>query len=73
MLDIISVWVYTLFMDYRATIQNIRGEFLRGKLTLQQAEDKVAPLLVEMNIKGKVVAKKFGKNYKKLTFGYVFR
>ena len=60
-------------MEYRAKIQEIRGEFLKGKLTLEQAEDLVSPLLVEMNIKGKAVAKKFGKNYKKLTFNYVFR
>lgn len=60
-------------MEYRRQIEKIRGEFLKGEISLEQAEVLVAPLLIEMNEKGKVIAKKFGKNYKKLTFGYVFR
>lgn len=67
------VWVYNLNMEYRAQIEKIRAAFLRGELTLEEAESYVQPILDEMNVKGAKVAKKFGKKYKKLTFSYVFR
>lgn len=60
-------------MDYRTQIKLIRAEYQQGVITLEKAEELVIPLLVEMNKKGAKIAKKFGKNYKKLTFGYVFR
>lgn len=60
-------------MDYRAQIQAIRARFLRGEITFDEAKAEVEPLLAEMNKKGAAIAKKFGKKYKKLTFGYVFR
>lgn len=60
-------------MEYRTQIQKIRGAYQRGEITLEQAQSYVEPLLKEMNRKGEVIAKKFGKKYKKLTFSYVFR
>ncbi len=61
-------------MDYRTQIEQIKGLYQHGDITIEQAEAMVEPLLVEMNKKGAAIAKEFGKkNYKKLTFGYVFR
>lgn len=60
-------------MEYRVKIQQIRASYQHGHITLEQAEDLVNPLLEEMNKKGAVIAKQYGKTYKKLTFGYVFR
>ncbi len=60
-------------MDYRQQILEIRSDYLRGKMTLNEARAKVEPLLAEMNKKGEMVAKEFGKKFRKLTFGYVFR
>lgn len=60
-------------MDYRAKIQFIRGQYLRGELTHTEAKAMVLPLLKEMNAKGQAVAKKFGRKFHPLTFGYVFR
>jgi polyhydroxyalkanoate synthesis regulator phasin len=60
-------------MEYRTKILAIRQEFLKGHLTHEQAKAQVQPLLAEMNIKGEKIAKKFGKKYRALTFGYVFR
>lgn len=60
-------------MEYRAHIQAIRGQYLRGEIDLDQAKAKVEPLLKEMNAKAAAISKEFGKRHKPLTFGYVFR
>ena len=60
-------------MDYRQQIHAIKGEYLRGEISYEVAKERVNILLVEMNKKGAKIAKQFGKSYKKLTFGYVFR
>lgn len=60
-------------MEYRTKILHIRAEFLKGNITFEEAKSKVLPLLTEMNEKGVKIAKKFGRTYKKLTFGYIFR
>jgi hypothetical protein len=60
-------------MEYRTKILHIRAEFLKGKITFDEAKAQVLPLLVEMNEKGAKIARKFGRTYKKLTFGYIFR
>ncbi len=60
-------------MEYREQIEQIRYSYLKGEITLEQAQEKVQPLLAEMNEKGAAIAKKFGKKFNKLTFQYVFR
>ena len=60
-------------MEYRAKINQIRSQYLNGKITIEDAQTQVQPLLNEMNAKAKVIAKQFGKTHKKLTFSYVFR
>lgn len=60
-------------MEMRAKIEYIRGEYLYGGITLDEAKDRVQPLLDTMNADGRRIAKQFGKKFKPLTFGYVFR
>lgn len=60
-------------MDYREKIQFIRSQYLHDVINLSTAKKLVEPLLVQMNKKGESIAKKHGKKFKKLTFGYVFR
>lgn len=65
--------MYTMSMDYRSVILAIRSDYLRGRITLDEAKAKVLPLLVEMNARGKKVAKENDMPFKPLTFAYVFR
>lgn len=67
------VVVYTVGMDYRAIILSIRSDYLRDKITLEEAKAKVLPLLEEMNAKGKQISKENDMPFKPLTFSYVFR
>lgn len=60
-------------MDYRRKIQAIRSEYLRGRITYEEAKKMVEPLLVEMNDKGMSIAHQSGFKFRRLTFGYVFR
>lgn len=60
-------------MDYRVKIEQIRHSFNRGEISYEQAKAQVLPMLEEMNAKGAKIAKKFGKKFNKITFGYVFR
>ncbi len=59
--------------NYRAQIQAVRGQYLRGEIDLDQAKAKVQPMLDAMNAKGKEISKEHGMRYKPLSFGYVFR
>lgn len=68
-----SWWQENNILNYREQIEKIRAAYLNGRITLEEAQSYVEPMLKEMNIKGAKVAKKFGRKYKKLTFSYVFR
>ena len=57
----------------RTQVQFIRSQYLRGEITLEQAKALVQPYLDDMNASGKRIAKQFGKKFKPLTFGYIFR
>lgn len=59
--------------DYRLKIKDIKGSYLVGEIGYDEARDQVEELLVEMNKIGAKIAKKHGRKYNKLTFGYVFR
>ena len=60
-------------MDYRQKIGAIKSDYLKGIKTYEQAKSEVDILLVEMNEKGKKIAKEHGRSFTKLTFNYVFR
>jgi hypothetical protein len=68
-----AVWLYTVYMDYRATIEKIRFSYLKGEIDLDEARAKVMPLLKEMNAKGEKIAKEHGRKFRPFTFGYIFR
>lgn len=59
--------------EIRFLVQSIRARYQHGEITLDQAKAEVQPLLDEMNASGKRIAKEFGKKFKPLTFGYIFR
>lgn len=59
--------------NYRAMIQAVRGQYLRGEIDLDQAKEKVQPWLDEMNKIGARISKEHGRPFKPLRFGYVFR
>lgn len=65
--------VYTDNMQNRVKIEQIRARYLLGEITLDEAKTLVAPILADINTKGVVIAKQFGKKFYKMTFGYVFR
>lgn len=60
-------------MEIRAQVQMIRARYQHGEITLDQAQAEVQPYLDEMNASGKRIAKEFGKKFRPLTFGYIFR
>lgn len=60
-------------IDYRTEIEKIRHQYLKGKITLDEAKAIVNPMLNKMNVIGEKIAKEHGMRFHKLTFGYVFR
>lgn len=60
-------------MNYRAKILALRSQYQKGEISHEKAKKEVEALLVIMNDKEKEVAKKYGKKYTPLKFGYVFR
>ncbi len=60
-------------MIAREKINKIKGQYLRGELTLDQAKSLVDPILKKVNDQGMKSAKKYGVRWSKLTFSYVFR
>lgn len=59
--------------EIRFLIQEIRGRYQRGVITLKDAKTEVQPLLDEMNATGRRIAKEYGRKFHPLTFSYVFR
>lgn len=58
---------------YRAKINNIRARLLTGAIDYDTAKAEAKPIIAEMNAKGAEIAKKYGRKYKPLTFGYLMR
>lgn len=59
--------------DYRSIILSIRSDYLRGKMSIDKAQEICKPLIEEMNKKASVIAKKYGKRHVPFTFRYLFR
>jgi hypothetical protein len=59
--------------NYRQKIAELKSLYLKGEIELSEAKERAQPIIDEMNIKGLDIAKKYGGNYKKLTFAYLFR
>jgi hypothetical protein len=60
-------------VNYRANIEALRFQYLKGKITLDQFREQVNPMVKEMNEKGKIVANKYGMKFKPFTFEYLTR
>lgn len=60
-------------MNYRNCIEKIKLELLTGKITYDEAKIKLQPIIIEMNKKGKEIAKKFNQKFKPFTFVQLIR
>lgn len=60
-------------MNYRPQIQAVRGQFLRGEITLDEAKEKIQPWLDDMNASGVKIAIQHKFVFKPITFAKVFR
>ena len=47
----------------REAIADIKGRYLRGEITREQAKLEAAPILACINKRGKEISKKWGKSY----------
>lgn len=57
----------------RAKLNDIRARYLRGDVTIDEAKLEAKPIIDDMNIKGKEIAKKHGKKFFPFTYGYLMR
>ena len=60
-------------MNYRAKIDEIKYLLYTRQITYYQAKEKAQPIIDEMNIKGKEIAKKYNQRFKPFTFSYLMR
>ncbi len=60
-------------MQARDKIQFIKAEFMAGGITYDEAKAKAQPVIDEMNLVAKRVAKEHGMRHKPISFINVFR
>lgn len=60
-------------MDLRGTANELRGKMLRGEVTFDEAIATLKPLVAEADKRGAVIAKEFGKRYKKINMSALLR
>lgn len=60
-------------IDYRLRLDEIKFLFMTGQINYYQAKEKAQPIIDEMNIKGKEIAKKYNQRFKPFTFSYLMR
>jgi hypothetical protein len=53
---------------YKQFFFDLKGRLLTGQVTYDQAIEIAQPILDEMNKKGEMIAKKYGKKYRKITY-----
>jgi hypothetical protein len=58
---------------YRQFFFDLRGKLLTGQVTYDQAIEIAQSVLDEMNKKGEVIAKKYGRKYRKISYVSVLR
>ena len=58
---------------YRQFFFDLRGKLLTSQITYDQALELAKPILVEMNKKGEIIAKKHGKKYRKISPRMILR
>ena len=60
-------------MNYRAELELIKYAFMTRQITYEEAKQKAQPIIDEMNIIGKQIAKKYNQRFKPFTFSYLMR
>lgn len=60
-------------MEYREFFEHLRGLLQAGAITYDQAKEKSADKLTEMNARGAEIAKKHGKRFRPFTFSGMMR
>lgn len=58
---------------YREQINDIKFKMQVGIIDYYEAKKQAEPIILEMNIKGKEIAKKFGQRFKPFTFAGLMR
>lgn len=59
--------------NFKVQIENIKFKLQVGLLDYYEAKKQAEPIILEMNIKGKEIAKKFGQRFKPFTFAGLMR
>lgn len=59
--------------NFKVQIENIKFKLQVGLLDYYEAKKEAEPIILEMNIKGKEIAKKFGQRFKPFTFAGLIR
>lgn len=59
--------------NFKEQIENIKFKLQVGLLDYYEAKKQAKPIILEMNIKGKEIAKKFGQRFKPFTFAGLMR
>lgn len=59
--------------NFKEQIENIKFKLQVGLLDYYEAKKQAEPIILEMNIKGKEIAKKFGQRFKPFTFAGLMR
>ena len=70
---IIKAVVYMVNMEYREKIEHIKFKLKTGQQTYYEAKEEAAPIIEEMNLKGREIAKKYNQRYKPFTFSSLMR
>ncbi len=60
-------------MNLRDTANKLRGQMLRGEITLDEAKVVLAPLVTEADKRGAELAKQHGVRYKKISMAALLR
>ena len=60
-------------MRYRQKIEEVKYKLHFGLITYEQAKIELEPVILEMNIKGKEIAKKYGQKFRQFTFASLIR
>lgn len=65
-------------MDERMQLLKLKAEQYRdlyrlGKITREEAKNGIMPYLDEVNLKGREIAKKYNRKYRKITFSSFVR
>lgn len=59
--------------NFKVQIENIKFKLQVGLLDYYEAKKQAEPIILEMNIKGKEIANKFGQRFKPFTFAGLMR